>query len=144
MSESEDLHKEGALPADDSVAENAGEDIEAENAQVLAASRKYSRRNFAIAALGAAAGFGVYRWVEYSTSEGMQPAPERRIFQLNARLSQEVFEERALAPTYPLRRAENLRINGLGGLKEDIFPESCGRRSRATFSEAEGGRTIWR
>lgn len=122
----EDLPEERQLVADLPVADDDGKsvDADAENAQMMAASRKYSRRSFAIAALGVAAGFGVYRWVDYSPADGMQPLPRRRIFQLNARLSQEVFEERALAPTYPLSRSEELRLNGFIGLKEAILPES--------------------
>jgi hypothetical protein len=96
----------------------------ATDAEVLAASRKLTRRGFAVAAIGAAAGFGFYRWVEYSRDDGMQPVPLRRAFQANAALSRKVFDERALAPTYPASRAENLRINGLIGIKEAILPES--------------------
>jgi Oxidoreductase molybdopterin binding domain len=135
MSDSEDRHKEdphkeedlpveGQLVADDPAADDDGKSVDAENAQVVAASRKHSRRSFAIAALGVAAGFGVYRWVDYSAADGMQPLPRRRMFQLNARLSREVFQGRALAPTYPLSRSEELRLNGFIGLKEAILPES--------------------
>ena len=94
------------------------------DAEVLAASRKLTRRSFAVAAIGAAAGFGLYRWVDYSRDDGMQPVPLRRAFQANAALSRKVFDERALAPTYPASRAETLRINGLIGIKEAILPES--------------------
>ena len=124
MSNSEEPTKD--LPTQDPPIEETAEavDVEVENAAVFSASRKYSRRSFAIAAVGAAAGFGIYRWVDYSAADGMQPVPRRRMFQANAKLSQEVFDERALAPTYPVSRAEKLRINGLIGLKEAIVPES--------------------
>jgi hypothetical protein len=49
----------------------------ATDAEVLAASRKLTRRSFAVAAIGAAAGFGLYRWVDYSRDDGMQPVPLR-------------------------------------------------------------------
>jgi hypothetical protein len=97
---------------------------DASDAEVLAASRKLTRRSFAVAAIGAAAGFGLYRWVDYSRNDGMQPIPRRRALQINAALSREVFNERALSPTYPVARAEHLRINGLIGIKEAILPES--------------------
>jgi hypothetical protein len=80
----------------------------ATDAEVLAASRKLTRRSFAVAAIGAAAGFGLYRWVDCSRNDGMQPIPRRRAFQANAALSRKVFDERAIAPTYPINRAENL------------------------------------
>jgi DMSO/TMAO reductase YedYZ molybdopterin-dependent catalytic subunit len=94
------------------------------DAEVVQASRRHTRRSFAVAALAVAAGYGVYRWVDYSPNEGMQPVPRRRVFQANARLSQALFQERALAPTYPRSRAVDLRINGLIGLNDAIRPES--------------------
>ncbi len=94
------------------------------DAEVLAAASRSTRRSFAIAALGAAAGFGFYRWVVDSPSDGMQPWPERRLYQANATISQAVSKERALAPTYPRSRVEQLRINGQIGLKHAIAPES--------------------
>jgi hypothetical protein len=52
----------------------------------------------------------------------MQPDPFRRTFQLNAKLSRGLFDERALAPTYPVSRAENLRVNGVYGLHMTLDP----------------------
>jgi Oxidoreductase molybdopterin binding domain len=120
----------------------------ATDAEVLAASRKLTRRGFAVAAIGAAVGFGVYRWVDYSRGDGMQPLPRRRAFQANAALSREVFDERALAPTYPLNRAENLRINGLIGIKEAILPESwrlqlVGAANARSFTQYVPDVTTW-
>jgi Oxidoreductase molybdopterin binding domain len=120
----------------------------ATDAEVLAASRKLTRRGFAVAAIGAAAGFGFYRWVEYSRDDGMQPVPLRRAFQANAALSRKVFDERALAPTYPASRAENLRINGLIGIKEAILPESwrlqlAGAANEKHFAQYVPDVTAW-
>ena len=97
---------------------------EAADAQVLAESRRHTRRSFALAAAGAAAGYGFYRWVGHSPDIEMQPVPLRRALQANAAISRAVFDERALAPTYPLGRAETLRVNGVYGLKEALLPES--------------------
>ena len=91
---------------------------------VLQESRKHTRRSFAIAAVAAAAGWGVYEWIDNSQRLSMQPKPFRRVFQANARLSRTIFDERALAPTYPLKRAEELRVNGVYGLKQALVPES--------------------
>ncbi len=57
---------------------------EAADATVLDASRKHTRRSFAIAAVGAAAGYGFWRWAEDSPSDDMQPTPIRRPFESNA------------------------------------------------------------
>ena len=96
----------------------------ASDAEVLAASRRFTRRSFAVAALGAAAGLGFCRWVFYSSAIGMQPWPRRRMLQANAKIARAVFDERALAPTYSLDRAVPLRINGLVSLKDAIAPDS--------------------
>jgi hypothetical protein len=120
----------------------------ATDAEVLAASRKLTRRSFAVAVIGAAAGFGFYRWVDYSPNDGMQPIPRRRAFQANAALSRKVFDERALAPTYPVNQAKNLRINGLIGIKEAILPESwrlqlVGAANEKSFAQYVPDVTAW-
>ncbi len=43
---------------------------------------------------------------------------------MNEAVTRTVFDERGLAPTYPLDRAEELRVNGIYGLKEELVPES--------------------
>jgi hypothetical protein len=95
-----------------------------QNAAVLADSRKHTRRSFAVAAVAAVAGYSLYDWITDRTRIEMQPSPFRRAFNANASLSRTLFDERALAPTYPLRKAENLRVNGVYGLKMDLVPES--------------------
>ena len=92
--------------------------------EVLEASRRLTRRSFAIAAMGAVAGFGLYRWVDRGRDMGGQPLLRRRALQFNAALSRKVFDDRALAPTYPTSQAGKLRINGLIGIKKAILPES--------------------
>ncbi len=121
---------------------------EAADAAVLAQSRRHTRRAFALAAVGAAAGYGFYRWVGDSREEEMLPAPLRRALQANAALSRAVFDERALAPTYPLSRAENLRLNGNYGLKQELIPESwrlqlVGVRDAAANSRFVPDVTAW-
>jgi Oxidoreductase molybdopterin binding domain len=91
---------------------------------ILRESRKHTRRSFALAAAGVAAGWGFYRWIDRSHPIEMQPKPLRRAFQLNDSLSHAIFDDRALAPTYPLKRAQDLRVNGVYGLKQALVPES--------------------
>jgi len=91
---------------------------------ILRESHKHTRRSFALAAAGVAAGWGFYQWLDRSHPIEMQPKPFRRAFQLNARLSRTFFDDRALAPTYPLKRAQDLRVNGVYGLKQALVPES--------------------
>ena len=96
----------------------------ADDAQVLAAARRTTRRSFAAAALASAAGYGLFRWVSYGRADGDQPLPRRRAFQANAAISRTIFDERALAPTYPVGRAEAPRANGRIGLRQDLIAES--------------------
>ncbi|HVG27720.1 MAG TPA: molybdopterin-dependent oxidoreductase [Acidobacteriaceae bacterium] len=98
--------------------------LHAADEAVLSESRRHTRRSFLGAAAAAAAGYGLYRWIASSSPEEMQPAALRRAFQTNATLARTLFHERALAPTYPLSRAENLRVNGVYGLKRTLVPES--------------------
>ena len=121
---------------------------EAADADVLARSRTHTRRAFAAAAAGAAASYGFWRWSHGSVSDDMQPIPLRRAFEANASLSRGVFREHALAPTYPLSRAENLRINGTYGLKQALVPESwrlqvVGARDAARSPRYAADVTAW-
>jgi hypothetical protein len=97
---------------------------DAADAAVLADSRQHTRRAFVVAALGTAAGYSVYRYLDQTDTVGMQPHPLRSAFQLNASLSRHLFGNAPLAPTYPLHRAETLRVNGVYGLKQALKPES--------------------
>jgi hypothetical protein len=108
----------GAVSAEKSV---STKDLDA---MVLANSGRHTRRSFAVATAAAAAGYRLYNWIETRPREQMQPEPFRRAFQFNAAIARRVFEERALAPTYPVSRAENLRINGVYGLHMMLEPDS--------------------
>ena len=116
-----------AQPAEAIVEPSAEPDLTAQtaaDAAVLADSRLHTRRAFAVAAVGAAAGYGFYHWLANSPGIGEQPAPFRRAFQANAAIARTVTGDRALAPTYPLKDARDLRVNGVFGLKRALAPES--------------------
>lgn len=102
---------------------SSGSDSDA-NAAVLADSRRHTRRSFAMAAVAAAAGYGLYNWLDHLPSDEMQPGGYRKAFQMNAAISRAVFDDRALAPTYSLSKAENLRVNGVYGLRQMLAPAS--------------------
>ena len=91
---------------------------------VLDASRRHTRRSFAIAAAAAAAGYGVYHWIDNSEEIGRQELPLRRTFETNASISRGLFDERGLAPTYPVARSSALRLNGNIGMEQELVPES--------------------
>ena len=59
-----------------------------------------------------------------------------------------IFDERALAPTYPLSRAENLRVNGVYGLHMTLDPDSyrlqlVGVRDSLTHPRYASDVTAW-
>ncbi len=91
---------------------------------MLTESRRSTRRAFLGAGVATAAGAGFVAWLNLSRQEEMQPLLLRKTMEANASISRGLFQEEILAPTYPLSRAETLRINGIYGLKKDIVPES--------------------
>ena len=101
-----------------------GPSVEERNAEVLGESRRHTRRSFMVAAVAAAAGYGAYQWVNNLPAEEMQPAGYRKAFNTNAAISRAVFDDRGLAPTYPLSKARDLRVNGVYGLKQMLEPSS--------------------
>lgn len=94
------------------------------DAAVLAESRRQTRRAFVVSGVATAAAAGFYGWLNFGKEDDMQPILLRRTFEANAAISRGIFQEHALTPTYPLSRAETLRINGVFGLKRKLQPES--------------------
>lgn len=113
-----------ALPKEETFAEKVQLDTEVANRAVLSQSRRHTRRSFVAASAAAAAAYGLYRWLEGLPFEDRQQAGYRDAFGVNADLSRTIFNERGLAPTYPLSKAENLRVNGVYGLKMMLDMES--------------------
>jgi hypothetical protein len=125
-----------APPAQEAIPGAAGEDLapedpaqlaaaqQAADEAVFAASRRQTRRSFVAAAAGAVAGYGFYHWIANSPGKEMQPSPLRRAFETNAAISRGITGDRALAPTYALKDARDLRVNGVYGLKQALVPES--------------------
>ena len=75
-------------------------------------------------AVAAAAAYGAWWWIDDSEEIGRQPEPLRRTFQTNAAISRGLFGERGLAPTYPVERSRELRLNGNVGMEQELVPES--------------------
>jgi hypothetical protein len=91
---------------------------------VYAESRRHTRRDFVVAGAAAAAGYGFYRWLAGATGVEMQPAPLRKAFETNAAIARVITGDHALAPTYALDKARDLRVNGVYGLKRMLDPAS--------------------
>lgn len=122
--------------------------IEDQDQAVLATSRRHTRRSFAIAVTAAAAGYGLYKRIDDAHPSQMQPEPFRDAFEFNAKVARTVFNDRALAPTYPLARAENIRVNGVYGLHMTLEPDSyrlqvVGVRDSARHARFSPDVTAW-
>ena len=94
------------------------------DAAVRAESGRRTRRSFLVAAAAAAGGYGFYRWIDRSPGDQLIPRPLRKMLDFNAKVARGVFDERGLAPTYPVQKSMELRTNGNYGLKMDLVPES--------------------
>lgn len=97
---------------------------EGDDATVGWASAARTRRSFLVGGLGAAAGYGLWHWINNSPPVGRLQAVLRRSLLLNARLDRGLFQERGLAPEYPLSQAVKLRLNGVVGLEQTLDPAS--------------------
>ncbi len=96
----------------------------AADAEVLAASRRRTRRAFVGFGLAAAGAYGVRSYLQDGPQQQMIPGLLHDGYGANAAVSRTVFREHALAPTYPASRAEALRVNGVVGLKRALKPDS--------------------
>jgi hypothetical protein len=94
------------------------------DAEIRSRSASMTRRSLVVGALGAAAGYAGYRWIDRSEKIGRQELPLREAFQFDAKVARGVFDERGLAPTYPVDKAVDLRFNGPYGVRDDIDPAS--------------------
>lgn len=108
--------------------------------QILEHSHRHTRRSFAVAAGAAAAGYGVYYWIDNTREIGRQELPLRRAFQANASISRTIFDERGLAPTYPVGQSSPLRLNGNIGMMQDLVPDSYRLQLVGTANPAQSPR----
>ena len=120
----------------------------AANAAVIAQSRSRTRRSFLVGAGGAAAVYGFYHYLNVAPQVLMQPPPLEDAYETNAVISRKLFPNNDLAQTFPLSRAETLRINGVYGLKMDLEPDSwrlqmVGVRQAATHPRFVKDVTAW-
>src|SRR5260370_28415374 len=81
------------------------------------------RRAFLTLGMGAAAGFGGWRWLRSRPEIDGLAQPFRRMLQFNERVAGVYFDERHLAPAYPASAIQAMRTNGDIGLGDDYDPQ---------------------
>lgn len=84
--------------------------------------RSRTRRAFLTIGIGAAAGYGAWRWLQTRPEDGSLHEPYRRMLRFNERLARDYFSERRLAARFPDNRVQPIRTNGLIGLSADYDP----------------------
>jgi hypothetical protein len=97
---------------------------ETNNEQVKQESARRTRRSFLVGGVAAAGAVGLYEWLNHAPTDGQLLRPLRKALNFNAAASRALFNERALAPTYPLNEATLLRVNGDFGLERDLKLDS--------------------
>ncbi len=91
---------------------------------VKQASAARTRRSFVAGGVAAAAGYGIWHWINNSPPVGRLQTVLRRSLLLNAGFDRRFFDERGLAPEYPLSQAVDLRLNGVVGLAQEMVLDS--------------------
>ena len=129
--QSDAIHLVDPEPVDDGLMRKLSEDeiagaaaVQAADANVLAESRSRTRRTFLLGGAAAAAAYGFYHWLDDGPHTDRLPTLVDRTYDANADISRAAFRDHALTPTYPLSRAETLRVNGVYGFKKDLRLDS--------------------
>ena len=82
-----------------------------------------TRRSFLTLGVGAAAGFGTWRWLRDRPEIDGLAQPFRRMLQFNQRIAEAYFDQRHLAPVFPVSAIQEMRLNGDVGLGDDFDPQ---------------------
>lgn len=81
-----------------------------------------TRRAFLTLGIGAAAGYGAWRWLRTRPEDGSLYEPYRRMLRFNERLERGYFNEHRLAARFSDKQVQPIRTNGLIGLSVDYDP----------------------
>jgi hypothetical protein len=88
--------------------------------KVKAESARRTRRSFVVGGVAAVAGAVVLHEIDSSRSVGRLQSVLRKGLNFNADVARTIFDERGLAPEYPLSRARDLRLNGVVGMDQTL------------------------
>src|SRR4051812_37535139 len=85
--------------------------------------RNKSRRSFLAGGLAALGAVGAYEWITHASAEGEVPWPQRRVLDLNGRLSEEYLSDKHLMATYPPDQTGGVKPNGNYGMERPLETE---------------------
>ena len=74
--------------------------------------RRRTRRDFLIGGAAALAAIGGYEWLQHSREDNGEPAAERGVLDVNAKLSRGYLSDSHLMPTYSREQIQYLKPNG--------------------------------
>ncbi|WP_348266045.1 molybdopterin-dependent oxidoreductase [Edaphobacter paludis] len=94
------------------------------NEELRRSMARKTRRSFLIGGAATAATIAAYEWLSHAKQIDMLESPLRRAEQFNAAVSRALFREKPLAPTYPIGRSTELRLNGIIGLDPHMILDS--------------------
>jgi hypothetical protein len=96
-----------------------------------------TRRAFLTLGVGAAAGIGAWRWLRSRPEIDGLAQPFRRMLQFNQRIGEAYFDQRHLAPAFPVSAIQEMRINGDIGLRGDFDPQQWHLMIRPATGQGE-------
>lgn len=85
--------------------------------------KRLTRRGFLVAGVAAIGGVGAYEWVTKAESMNETPWPQRKVLNLNGRISRAYLSDSRLMPTYPKSSVGPIKVNGDIGISNDFDPK---------------------
>lgn len=79
-----------------------------------------SRRSFLVGGAAAAAGIGFYQWVTSAEDADNTPWPQRRVLDVNGKLSHAYLSDHHLMPTYSPKQVGGVKPNGNIGMGKPL------------------------
>jgi DMSO/TMAO reductase YedYZ molybdopterin-dependent catalytic subunit len=103
-----------------------------------------TRRSFLTGGIAAAAGIGFYEWVTSAEDADDVPWPQRRVLDVNGKLSHAYLSDNHLMPTYSLAQVGGVKPNGNIGMDSPLKGAAWhldavreGRKERSHFTLAD-------
>ncbi len=81
---------------------------------------RLTRRGFLVAGAAAIGGFGAYQWITKAPQVNNAPWPQRKVLDLNGKISHAYLSDSHLMPEYPQSQVGPIKVNGDIGIKPDF------------------------